>query len=122
MSGAIVSARDIVKEFPVGHGILRAVSGFSLDIMAGETVGLVGESGSGKSTTGRMLVGLIPVTSGSVTLFGQSITGRDAQARLASVRHRMQFVFQDPHGSLDPRMRVREAIAEPLDIKGGYSR
>jgi oligopeptide/dipeptide ABC transporter ATP-binding protein len=69
-----------------------------------------------------MLVGLIPVTSGNVSLFGQSITGRGGPARLAAVRHRMQFVFQDPQGSLNPRMRVEDAIAEPLDVKGGYSR
>ncbi len=123
MSGPIVSARDVVKEFEIGgRGVLRAVGGVTFDIHAGETLGLVGESGSGKSTTGRLLVGLIPVTSGDVTLFGQSITGAGGAARLAAVRHRMQFVFQDPHGSLDPRMRVQDAVAEPLDIKGGYSR
>jgi oligopeptide/dipeptide ABC transporter ATP-binding protein len=123
VSGPIVSARDVVKEFEIGgRGVLRAVGGVTFDIHAGETLGLVGESGSGKSTTGRLLVGLIPVTSGDVTLFGQSITGAGGAARLAAVRHRMQFVFQDPHGSLDPRMRVQDAVAEPLDIKGGYSR
>ncbi len=122
MSGAIVSARGLVKEFAAGSRVLRAVDGVTFDIAAGETLGLVGESGSGKSTTGRLLVGLIPVTSGEVRLFGETVTGAGGAARLARVRHRMQFVFQDPQGSLDPRMRVRDAIAEPLDIKGGVSR
>jgi oligopeptide/dipeptide ABC transporter ATP-binding protein len=122
MTAPIVSARDVVKEFAVGHASLRAVDRVSLDVWSGETLGLVGESGSGKSTTGRLLVGLVPVTSGSITLFGQPITGRRGQARLAAVRQRLQFVFQDPQGSLDPRMRVADSIAEPLDIKGGLTR
>ncbi len=123
MTVPMVSARGLVKEFDVAQGgILRAVDGVGLDIMPGETLGLVGESGSGKSTTGRMLVGLVPVTAGSIALFGQQITGPGGADRLATVRHRMQFVFQDPQGSLNPRMRVEDAIAEPLDVKGGYSR
>ena len=122
MSGAIVSAQGLVKEFAAGNQVLRAVDGVTFDIAAGETLGLVGESGSGKSTTGRLLVGLVPVTSGAVRLFGETVTGPGGAARLAHVRHRMQFVFQDPQGSLNPRMRVRDAIAEPLDIKGGVSR
>jgi oligopeptide/dipeptide ABC transporter ATP-binding protein len=122
MTAPIVSARDVVKEFAVGRASLRAVDRVSLDVWAGETLGLVGESGSGKSTTGRLLVGLVPVTSGSIALFGQKITGRGGQARLAAVRQRLQFVFQDPQGSLDPRMRVADSIAEPLDIKGGFTR
>jgi oligopeptide/dipeptide ABC transporter ATP-binding protein len=113
----------LVKEFAVGHGsVLRAVDGVGFDIAPGETLSLVGESGSGKSTTGRLLVGLVPVTSGSVTLFGETITGSGGAARLAAVRDRVQFVFQDPQGSLNPRMRIEDAIAEPLDVKGGQSR
>jgi oligopeptide/dipeptide ABC transporter ATP-binding protein len=94
----------------------------NFDIAKGETLGLVGESGSGKSTTGRMLVGLIPATSGSVRLFGEEIVGPGAKAAIADVRKRVQFVFQDPHGSLNPRMRVGDAIAEPIDVAGGYTR
>ena len=90
--------------------------------MRGETLGLVGESGSGKTTAGRILVGLIPATSGTVSLFGHSITGPDGKAQLASVRSRLQFVFQDPYASLNPRMRIGNAIAEPLDIAGTHSR
>ena len=117
MPDAIVTVRGLVKEFPAGaHRVLRAVNGVSFDIGQAETLGLVGESGSGKSTTGRILVGLIPATSGSVRLFGQDIS------HLASVRSRIQFVFQDPNGSLNPRLRVGDSIAEPLDIAGGLSR
>ncbi len=120
MPGPIVIVRDLVKEFSAGsHRVLRAVNDVSFDIGQAETLGLVGESGSGKSTTGRILVGLIPATSGSVQLFGQDITNARG---LASVRNRIQFVFQDPNGSLDPRMRVGDSIAEPLNITGGMSR
>jgi oligopeptide/dipeptide ABC transporter ATP-binding protein len=101
---------------------LRAVEGVSFDIAAGETLGLVGESGSGKSTTGRLLIGLLPATRGSVRLFGHEIAAPGSAGAIEQVRRRVQFVFQDPHGSLDPRMRVADAVAEPLDVAGGFSR
>ena len=122
----IVEVRDLRKTFAVKHGggisMLRALSGVNFEIMRGETLGLVGESGSGKTTAGRILVGLIPATSGSVILFGHDITGTDGKARLAAVRSRLQFVFQDPYASLNPRMRIGSAIAEPIDIAGTHSR
>jgi ABC-type glutathione transport system ATPase component len=122
----IVEVRDLRKTFAVKHAggvsLLLALNGVSFDIMRGETLGLVGESGSGKTSAGRVLVGLIPATSGSVTLFGHSITGPDAKAQLAAVRSRLQLVFQDPYASLNPRMRIGNAIAEPLDIQGSCSR
>ena len=122
----IVEVRDLCKTFAVKHAggvsTLHALSGVNFDIMRGETLGLVGESGSGKTTAGRILVGLIPATSGTVSLFGHSITGPDGRAQLASVRSRLQFVFQDPFASLNPRMRIGNAIAEPLDIAGTLSR
>src|SRR4029453_8852833 len=122
----IVEVRDLCKTFAVKHSggvaTLHALSGVNFDIMRGETLGLVGESGSGKTTAGRILVGLIPATSGAVSLFGHSITGPDGRAQLASVRRRLQLVFQDPFASLNPRMRIGNAIAEPLDIAGSYSR
>jgi len=124
---AIVQVRNLVKEFHVTRGrggpsaVLRAVNHISFDIRPGTTLGLVGESGSGKSTTGRLLVGLIPATSGEIDLFGESITGPDGARALGRVRSKLQFVFQDPHGSLNPRMRVGDCIAEPIDIAGGWS-
>jgi len=123
----IVRVRDLRRDFKVGRGrrgkaILRAVNDVSFDMFEGETLGLVGESGSGKSTIGRMLVGLLPATAGEIDLFGQDITGRDAKRNLARVRHKLQFVFQDPHAAMNPRMRVADIIAEPLDIAGGWSR
>ena len=125
-SQPIVEVRDLCKTFAVKHAggvsTLHALSSVNFDIMRGETLGLVGESGSGKTTAGRILVGLIPATSGTVSLFGHSITGPDGRAQLASVRSRLQFVFQDPYASLNPRMRIGNAIAEPLDIAGTHSR
>ncbi|RVT98637.1 ABC transporter ATP-binding protein [Rhodovarius crocodyli] len=93
--------------------VLRAVQDVSFDIAPGETLGLVGESGSGKSTLGRMVVGLLPATSGSSVVAGMEVTRLKGQARRALWR-RAQMVFQDPYSSLNPRMTVREAIGEPL--------
>ncbi len=113
---AIVAVRGLTKDFPAGGGrVLRAVDGVEFDIGRGETLGLVGESGSGKSTTGRILIGLIPATSGTVTLFDRTLGGARPPPE---IRRRMQFVFQDPGGALNPRMRVGESIAEPLAIAG----
>jgi len=118
---SIVVVRDLVKMFAARGALLRAVDGVSFDVRQSETLGLVGESGSGKSTTGRILVGLEAATSGSIKLFGQEIS-TGGKAALGAVRRRLQFVFQDPQSSLNPRMRAQDAIAEPLDIVGGLSR
>jgi oligopeptide/dipeptide ABC transporter ATP-binding protein len=123
MSGApIVVVHELVKTFAARGASLRAVDGVSFDVGQGETLGLVGESGSGKSTTGRILVGLEAATSGSIKLFGQEISSASGKAALRTVRRRLQFVFQDPQNSLNPRMRAQDAIAEPLDVAGGLSR
>jgi oligopeptide/dipeptide ABC transporter ATP-binding protein len=119
---SIVVVRDLVKTFTARGALLRAVDGVSFDVRQGETLGLVGESGSGKSTTGRILVGLEAPTSGSINLFGQEISRASRNAALGAVRRRLQFVFQDPQNSLNPRMRAQDAIAEPLDVTGGLSR
>jgi len=126
---ALVEVRDLTKVFPLGesafggrgHGEVRAVDGISLDIAAGETLGLVGESGSGKSTLGRLILRLIEPTSGGIRFDGQDVlaAGRGQMRRL---RRDMQIVFQDPFGSLDPRMTVADIVTEPLVIHNGAGR
>ena len=115
---ALLEARALSKSY---EGGAIAVDGVSFSIERGETLGLVGESGSGKSTIARMVLGLIEPTSGSVIFDGQPITGVP-QRRLRSLRRRMQVVFQDPFAALNPRMRVREIIAEPLVIHRACAR
>ena len=102
--------------------MVQVLRDLAFDIGSGETLGLVGESGSGKSTVGRILVGLLEPTGGSVRLFGHTVTGPDRAANFAAVRSRVQFVFQDPHAALNPRIRVGHSIAEPIDIAGKHSR
>jgi oligopeptide/dipeptide ABC transporter ATP-binding protein len=123
----IIRVRNLCRDFQVGgrgrrRQTLHAVSGAGFDVLPGETLGVVGESGSGKSTIGRMLVGLLPATRGEIELFGETITGPGGKQALARVRHKLQFVFQDPHAAMNPRMRISDIIAEPIDIRGGWSR
>ena len=114
MSEFLLQARELTKDFPVsGNRRVHAVSGVSLEIRDGETLGLVGESGCGKSTLGRLLLRLIHPTSGEVLFRGQSIMGMSEKA-FHPLRRQMQLVFQDPYASLDPRMSVRDLIAEPI--------
>ncbi len=113
---ALLRAQDLVVEFPAAGGRkVYAVSGVSLDLMEGETLGLVGESGCGKSTTGRAILQLPSPTSGSVQVAGQELTELDPDA-MREVRPRLQMIYQDPISSLNPRRRVRDIIAEPLFI------
>ncbi|MGB0409746.1 MAG: ABC transporter ATP-binding protein [Opitutales bacterium] len=118
----LLSVRDLKVHFPVRGGLLqrtidsvRAVDGVSFDVPRGKTVGLVGESGSGKTTTGRAIARLVPMTAGTVSYDGVQLNNLKDRDFL-SYRKKMQVIFQDPFGSLNPRMTVYSIIAEPLDI------
>lgn len=119
----LIEVRNLTKVFPLAAGPfaqgekreLRAVDDVSLDIQAGETLGLVGESGSGKSTLGRLILRLIEPTSGAIRFDGKDLL-RASRRDLRRTRRHMQIIFQDPFSSLDPRMRVEDLIAEPLII------
>jgi oligopeptide transport system ATP-binding protein len=115
----LLSARDLVQEFTVRAaggsrgGVVQAVSGVSFDVVAGETLGVVGETGSGKSTLARAILQAPRPKSGSVVFRGAELTRLRGRKLLQERRH-MQFVFQDPFGSLDPKWRVRGIVEEPL--------
>lgn len=111
----VLRVEDLTVEFPTAAGTVHAVSGISLDVRAGETLGLVGESGCGKSTTGRAIMQLPPPTSGRVLFEGRDLAALSGQ-ELREVRTRLQFIFQDPISSLNPRRKVKDIVAEPLRI------
>jgi len=120
----LLSIRGLKKHFPVKQGLLKrtsgylqAVDGVDLDVRRGETLGLVGESGCGKSTLGRTLLRLLEPTAGEITFDGVDLLGLKGKA-LKDMRRHMQIVFQDSVGSLDPRMKVGDLIAEGLTIHG----
>jgi ABC-type oligopeptide transport system ATPase subunit len=109
----LLEIRSLTKIYPQGE--VRAVDDVSLDIHAGETLGLVGESGSGKSTLGRLLLRLIEPTSGSICFEGRDLLAA-SPGEMRRLRRDMQVIFQDPFASLDPRFRIEDIIAEPLLI------
>ncbi len=120
----LLDVRDLQTWFPVRSGILqrttgyvKAVDGVSFHVKKGETLGLVGESGCGKTTVGRTILRLIPATGGRVTFDGVDMFAASG-ARLQSLRRQMQIIFQDPAGSLNPRMRIGSIIGEPLKVHG----
>src|SRR5664279_3241202 len=117
-SGApLLSVQNLVVEYAVGNKIVHAVSGVSLEVARGETLGLVGESGCGKSTLGRAVLQLRKAVSGRVLFDGQDLTAMHGDT-LRKMRQRVQLIFQDPIASLNPRRRIGDIIAEPLVIAG----
>ncbi|MBP3964534.1 ABC transporter ATP-binding protein [Paenibacillus lignilyticus] len=114
----LIEVDHLMKHFDIGNGkTLKAVNDISFGIRKGETLGMVGESGCGKSTAGRTLLRLYEPTAGSVKFQGQDIMTAKG-ANLKALRREMQMVFQDPYASLNPRWKVENLIAEPLDIHG----
>jgi peptide/nickel transport system ATP-binding protein/oligopeptide transport system ATP-binding protein len=116
-AGPILEARDLVKRFPSrdGHGAIQALSGVSLSLRPGETLGIVGESGCGKSTLARVLLRLTEPDEGTIRFEGADFRAFGVAA-LRRARRDMQLVFQDPYASLDPRLKIGSIVAEPLVI------
>jgi len=121
---SLLEVRGLRKEFPVGGGLFRrsreqiqVVDGIDLELAAGETLGLVGESGCGKTTTARCILRLIEPSEGEIRLEGTDLRALDGE-ELRRFRSRMQIVFQDPYGSLNPRLTVAQTLEEPLQVHG----
>ena len=129
MSDLLLETRNLSKHFHFRKGlpfarsksVIRSVDGINLHVRAGQTFGLVGESGCGKSTTARLLLRLMEPTEGEI-LFDGAPVHQATGAELNAYRSNIQTVFQDPYGSLNPRMKVREIIAEPMIATGRFTR
>lgn len=112
----VLRVEDLTVEFPAGRGrTVHAVTGVSFDVAKGETLGIVGESGCGKSTTGKAIMRLNPIKSGSVVFKGTDITHLKGEA-LRSLRQDLQMIFQDPVSSINPRRTIGDVVSEPLEI------
>ena len=125
MTEPLLQVENLKVHFPVMRGVVlkkqvgtvHAVDGVSFSLGRGETLGLVGESGCGKSTTGLAVLRMQDATAGRIVFEGQDITRHD-KARMRPIRRRLQMVYQDPYGSLNPRMKVSDIIGEPLLVHG----
>ena len=121
----VLRVEDLKVHFPITSGVIvrrqvgtvKAVDGVSFAVGRGETLGLVGESGCGKSTTGLAVLRMLDITSGKVEFEGEDISSYD-RARMRPIRRKMQMVYQDPYGSLNPRMKVADIVGEPLVVHG----
>jgi oligopeptide/dipeptide ABC transporter ATP-binding protein len=114
---ALLEVRDLVVQFAIPGGIVRAVDGVSFHVDTGESVGLVGESGCGKTTSGRCVIRLLKPTAGQILFDGEDIA-QWPESRIRPLRCRMSLIFQDPYGSLDPRQSAGSIVGEPLLIHG----
>jgi oligopeptide/dipeptide ABC transporter ATP-binding protein len=116
----LLSLRDVHVRFGTAAGVVRAVNGVSLDVATGETLGLVGESGCGKSTLGKAILRLVPIASGAILVEGVDIASL-GRAQLSEIRRKVQMIFQDPYGALNPRSTIGRSVAQPLRIAGWSS-
>ena len=124
-AGELLRVENLSVHFPVMKGVIfqkqvatvKAVDGVSFALRRGETLGLVGESGCGKSTTGLAVIRMLKPTTGRIIFEGTDIAGHEG-AQMRALRRRMQMVYQDPYGSLNPRMKVRDIVGEPLEVHG----
>ena len=114
---ALIETKDLCKYYDTPRGKLHAVDGIDLAIRQGETLGVVGESGCGKSTLGRVILRLLPASSGQILFEGEDVS-LYSKTRMKQMRKQMQIIFQDPYASLDSRMTINELITEPLVIHG----
>lgn len=114
----LIEVKNLKQYFNVSGGVVKAIDNVTFDIYRGETFGLVGESGSGKSTTGRTIIRLYDATDGEVKFDGENVHGKKSRAELKKFNRKMQMIFQDPYASLNPRMTVKDIIAEGIDIHG----
>lgn len=114
----LIEVTNLKQYFNVNGGVVKAIDNVTFDIYRGETFGLVGESGSGKSTTGRTIIRLYDATDGEVKFDGENVHGKKSRGDLKKFNRKMQMIFQDPYASLNPRMTVKDIIAEGIDIHG----
>jgi oligopeptide/dipeptide ABC transporter ATP-binding protein len=121
---SLVKISNLKKHFAIKSGFfnretgsIKALDGIDLEVQEGETLGLVGESGCGKSTLGRVLLRLLPATSGKVEFMGRDMSGL-SEAQMKEMRKNIQIVFQNPYASLDPRMTIRDILSEPFQVHG----